>query len=92
MDKVVNQQLVYNFVHSVHASLLIFSFLINSRQSMFTTMGLIYRRDGISKGLYRGLTINYMRAMPMVAVSFSTYELLKQALGLDTGALPIKIG
>lgn len=39
----------------------------------------------MSKGLYRGMTVNYVRAIPMVAVSFSTYELMKQLLGLDTG-------
>ncbi|XP_055692065.1 solute carrier family 25 member 16-like [Lutzomyia longipalpis] len=52
---------------------------------MFKTLTLIYRENGIIKGLYRGMSINYLRAIPMVAVSFSTYELLKQALSLDTG-------
>ncbi|XP_059607516.1 solute carrier family 25 member 16-like [Phlebotomus argentipes] len=52
---------------------------------MFKTLTLIYRENGIIKGLYRGMSINYLRAIPMVAVSFSTYELLKQALALDTG-------
>lgn len=32
-----------------------------------------------------------LRAIPMVAVSFSTYELVKQMLQLDTG-IPIKTG
>ena len=52
---------------------------------MFKTLKLIYSENGIIGGLYRGMSINYLRAIPMVAVSFSTYELLKQALNLDTG-------
>ncbi|KAL3273500.1 hypothetical protein HHI36_014941 [Cryptolaemus montrouzieri] len=53
--------------------------------SMILTLKLIYQNNGIVKGLYRGMSINYMRATPMVAVSFSTYELCKQLLNLDTG-------
>ncbi|GFQ65351.1 graves disease carrier protein homolog [Trichonephila clavata] len=54
-------------------------------KGLVTTLVLTFREDGIAKGLYRGMTINYLRAIPMVAVSFSTYELTKQLLGLDTG-------
>uniref|UniRef100_A0A182Y6X8 Uncharacterized protein n=1 Tax=Anopheles stephensi TaxID=30069 RepID=A0A182Y6X8_ANOST len=52
---------------------------------MWKTLSIIYNENGIMKGLYRGMSINYLRAIPMVAVSFSTYEVLKQALKLDTG-------
>ncbi|CAH0589200.1 unnamed protein product [Chrysodeixis includens] len=52
---------------------------------MVKTLTLIYRENGIVKGLYRGMSINYIRAIPMVATSFSTYELMKQLLHLDTG-------
>lgn len=52
---------------------------------MFSTLYRIYTDNGIVKGLYRGMSINYMRAIPMVAVSFSTYEVSKQILNLDTG-------
>lgn len=54
-------------------------------KNMFSTLRLIYTQNGVVKGLYRGMSINYMRAIPMVAVSFSTYELCKQMLHLDTG-------
>lgn len=54
-------------------------------QGMFSTLSHIYKEYGVVKGLYRGMSINYMRAIPMVAVSFSTYELCKQLLDLDTG-------
>lgn len=52
---------------------------------MLSTMKLIYVENGIVKGLYRGMSINYLRAIPMVAVSFTTYEVMKQMLNLDTG-------
>lgn len=52
---------------------------------MFTTLKIIYRENGIVRGLYRGMSINYLRGVPMVAVSFSTYELTKQLFNLDTG-------
>jgi solute carrier family 25 protein 16 len=52
---------------------------------MISTIVLIYKENGVFRGLYRGMSINYLRAIPMVAVSFSTYELLKQMLDLDTG-------
>lgn len=55
------------------------------RNSMLGSIKLIYQEYGVVKGLYRGMSINYIRAIPMVAVSFSTYELMKQALHLDTG-------
>ncbi|XP_011304425.1 graves disease carrier protein-like [Fopius arisanus] len=52
---------------------------------MVSTMRLIYWENGITRGLYRGMSINYLRAIPMVAVSFTTYEVMKQMLDLDTG-------
>lgn len=52
---------------------------------MVTTLVEIYQANGVVNGLYRGMSINYFRAIPMVAVSFSVYELMKQALQLDTG-------
>lgn len=52
---------------------------------MVNTIVLIYKENGVFRGLYRGMSINYLRAIPMVAVSFTTYELLKQMLDLDTG-------
>nr|BAN21060.1 mitochondrial uncoupling protein, putative [Riptortus pedestris] len=55
------------------------------RLGMVQTLVLIYREHGVYSGLYRGMSINYLRAMPMVAVSFSVYELMKQSLNLDTG-------
>ncbi|XP_058808888.1 solute carrier family 25 member 16-like [Phymastichus coffea] len=52
---------------------------------MLSTLKMIYNENGIIKGLYRGMSINYLRAIPMVATSFATYEVMKQLLDLDTG-------
>ncbi|CAG9812688.1 unnamed protein product [Phaedon cochleariae] len=60
-------------------------------KGMFSTLARIYKDHGIVRGLYRGMSINYMRAIPMVAVSFSTYELCKQLLNLDTG-IKVSVG
>ncbi|KAF7997205.1 hypothetical protein HCN44_005482 [Aphidius gifuensis] len=52
---------------------------------MMLTIQMIYQENGIIRGLYRGMSINYLRAIPMVSVSFATYEVIKQMLHLDTG-------
>lgn len=41
----------------------------------------IYRVKGL-KGFYVGLTIGYIKVVPMVAVSFLAYERLKLALDI----------
>ncbi|GBO04757.1 Graves disease carrier, partial [Araneus ventricosus] len=56
-----------------------------AEKGFVTTLIMTYREDGIVRGLYRGMTINYLRAIPMGAVSFSTYELFKQIFGLHVG-------
>lgn len=52
-------------------------------RSVFGTLAYVYRTSGIVGGLYRGMSINYIRAIPQVAVSFSVYELMKQILGIS---------
>lgn len=54
-------------------------------KGVISTLSIVFKENGIVKGLYRGMSINYLRAIPMVAVSFSTYEVMKQLLELDTG-------
>ncbi|XP_071491774.1 solute carrier family 25 member 16-like [Diadema antillarum] len=39
----------------------------------------VYNEQGV-RGLYRGLTINYLRAIPAAAVSFTVFEKMKQFL------------
>lgn len=46
------------------------------------TINDIYRVKGL-KGFYVGLTIGYIKVIPMVAVSFLAYERMKQVLEID---------
>jgi len=55
------------------------------------TVTQVYRKYGITNGLYRGITLNYVRAVPMVSTSFCIYELSKKFFGLETGEL-LKLG
>ncbi|GIY06118.1 graves disease carrier protein homolog [Caerostris darwini] len=52
------------------------------RKGLFTTIFLTYYQDGIARGLYRGMTINFLK-IPMVAVSFTVYELLKEHFNVN---------
>ncbi|XP_070544254.1 solute carrier family 25 member 16-like [Ptychodera flava] len=54
-------------------------------RSWFQTLVTVYHQNGIVNGLYRGLSINYLRAIPQIAVSFTVYESMKQVLNLKTG-------
>ncbi|XP_006820558.1 solute carrier family 25 member 16-like [Saccoglossus kowalevskii] len=54
-------------------------------RNWFQTLLTVYKSDGIVHGLYRGLSINYLRAIPQIAVSFTVYEFMKQMLDLQTG-------
>ena len=44
-----------------------------------------YLEAGVIRGLFRGMTVNYMRAIPQTAVLFSVYETMKEWMGLQTG-------
>uniref|UniRef100_A0A8C5XH75 Solute carrier family 25 member 16 n=1 Tax=Microcebus murinus TaxID=30608 RepID=A0A8C5XH75_MICMU len=46
--------------------------------TMQDTMKYVYGHHGIRKGLYRGLSLNYIRCIPSQVVAFTTYELMKQ--------------
>ena len=45
---------------------------------------LTLQANGLSRGLYRGMSVNYIPPIPLNAVSFSAYESLKEALGVST--------
>ncbi|XP_074856326.1 solute carrier family 25 member 16 isoform X2 [Carettochelys insculpta] len=51
--------------------------------TMVQTLKYVYQRHGIQRGLYRGLSLNYIRCVPSQAVAFTTYELLKQLFYLN---------
>ncbi|XP_075698857.1 solute carrier family 25 member 16-like [Rhinoderma darwinii] len=52
-------------------------------QTMFQTFSFIYREHGVRHGLYRGLSINYLRCIPSNAVAFTIYEFMRQLLHLN---------
>lgn len=52
-------------------------------RSVVGTLVHVYRTTGVSQGLYRGMSINYLRAVPQVAVAFSVYEMMKQIFGIS---------
>uniref|UniRef100_A0A8I3RQN4 Solute carrier family 25 member 16 n=2 Tax=Canis lupus familiaris TaxID=9615 RepID=A0A8I3RQN4_CANLF len=51
--------------------------------TMWETMKYVYGHHGIRRGLYRGLSLNYIRCVPSQAVAFTTYELMKQFFHLN---------
>lgn len=58
--------------------------LVLCHSGCISTFITVYMEDGLRKGLYRGLSINYMRVVPQVAVMFSVYEITKQILNDNT--------
>ena len=52
-------------------------------QNLVSTLKYIFDRYGIKQGFYRGLSINFYRAIPQVAVSFTVYDFMKQVLKIS---------
>ena len=48
--------------------------------SMLTLFRAIYRNEGI-RGLYRGITPNFMKVIPAVSIGYVVYENVKRTLG-----------
>lgn len=55
-------------------------------ENAFKTLKLIYQENGIAKGLYRGLSINYLRVVPLFAVQYSMNDSMKELFGLSTAS------
>ena len=52
-------------------------------RTMLTALHSVYKDHGIVNGLYRGLSINYIRVVPQQAVAFTVYEFTKEVIGLN---------
>lgn len=50
------------------------------------TLTRVYGTEGIRGGLFKGLSLNAVKGPIAVGVSFTTYDLLKKAFGLEGGA------
>jgi hypothetical protein len=37
----------------------------------------IWRQEGVARGLYRGLSLNYLKTIPNVAIYMSLYDVIK---------------
>ncbi|XP_062375642.1 graves disease carrier protein [Sardina pilchardus] len=51
--------------------------------TLTNTLKHVYHQHGVKNGLYRGLSLNYIRCVPSQAVAFTTYEFMKQVLHLN---------
>ena len=51
----------------------------NKHKNTFDAFRTILRQDGF-KGWFRGLSLNYVKAFPQVAISFTTYEFVQRHL------------
>lgn len=56
---------------------------INNYKTVWSTLITVYKQNGVVKGLYRGLTINYIRVVPQQAVAFTVHEIMLEVLGLN---------
>ena len=48
--------------------------------STWDALTTIARQEGVLNGLYRGLTLNYLKTMPNVAIYMSLYDIVKLQL------------
>lgn len=55
-------------------------------ENAFKTLKLIYQENGVAKGLYRGLSINYLRVVPLFAVQYAMNDTMKEFFGLSTSS------
>jgi len=63
----------------------------NEYKNFISTLKFVYKQHGIINGLYKGLSINYLRIIPQTSVSFTVNEFMKTLLNLPVG-IPIKTG
>ena len=52
-------------------------------KTIWSTLVTVYRQNGVAHGLFRGLSINYIKVIPQQAVAFTVYEFLKELVGLN---------
>ena len=49
---------------------------------MMSLLQRIVREDGV-RGLYRGITPNFMKVVPAVSISYVVYERMRTTLGMN---------
>ena len=58
----------------------------------FHAIARIVQEEGVVKGLYRGLTLNYIKTLPNVAIYMSLYDVVKNSLVARAKALEARQG
>jgi len=54
---------------------------------MLSVMMATYKESGVMRGLYRGLSTNYIRGIPNNAITFGVYEVIKQMIWKDKATI-----
>ncbi len=47
---------------------------------IWATIAYVYRTEGVRRGLYKGLSMNWIKGPVAVGVSFSTFEFVQRQL------------
>lgn len=68
-------------MYSLHLYFLFSSPLATSQTSMVALFRTIFREEGM-RGLYRGITPNFMKVIPAVSIGYVVYENVRRMLGV----------
>lgn len=49
--------------------------------SVYIALKTIFKEEGLKRGLYKGLTLNYLKTLPNVAIYMSVYDYIKLRMG-----------
>lgn len=52
----------------------------NRYSSVFNALITIARDEGVKNGLYRGLSLNFIKTLPNVAIYMSLYDIIKRKI------------
>ena len=50
----------------------------------FSALATICREEGLVRGLYRGIGINYLKTLPHVAITLSLYDFIRVLLTAES--------
>ena len=56
---------------------------VKNYRGLFDAIRTIAVNEGVTRGLYRGLSLNYLKTIPNVAIYMSLYDVIKGQLDFD---------